>query len=500
MAMRPQHERYNLVVIGGGPAGKRGAIQAAKAGKSVLIVDKGKLIGGVSVHTGTIPSKTMRETILNLSGWRERGFYGRGYKVKDDITAADIHKRLRLTIDHEVDVLEDQYDRNNVERVSGSAKFVNKNTITVALADGTKTCVEADKFLLAVGTKPHRPDGVPFDGKRILDSDEILKTTDLPKSLIVIGAGVIGVEYATIFNSLGIAVTLIEPRPKMLDFLDDEIVDNFTQHLKNRGMKISVGQKIVSIKSDANCCLVKMSDGRVFKAGTLLYTGGRVGAIHDLGLETCGIESNNRGLIPVNGNTFQSKVPSIYAAGDVVGFPSLASTSMEQGRIAICHAFNIPMSSPPDYFPYGIYSVPEISTIGLTEKKLKAMNVRYQCGIAQLRETSRGQIMGVQTGVLKMIFSMDNQQLLGVHILGEGATELIHIGQAVLNLGGKLEFFINNIFNYPTLAEAYKVAALDAWNKMQAISLEASTEATPMFHDDNPMSPYNFISNARAAS
>lgn len=336
---------------------------------------------------------------------------------------------------------------------------------------------------------------MPFDGKRILDSNDILTTDTLPKSLVIIGAGVIGIEYATIFNSLGISVTVVEPREQMLSFLDDEIVENFTQTLKNRGMIFSFGRKIVDIKSDPNRCFVKMDDGCVYQSDMILFTGGRVGATGNLGLEACGLEANKRGLIGINGSTFQTKVPHIYAASDVVGFPSLASTSMEQGRIAACHAFDIPMSSPPDYFPYGIYSVPEISTIGLTERELKKMKVPYQCGIARLKETSRGQIMGVQTGLMKMIFALDSQQLLGVHIIGEGATELIHIGQAVLNLGGKLDFFINNIFNYPTLAEAYKIAALDAWNKMQNISLEAITDATPMFHDDNPISPINFLAN-----
>ncbi len=498
MQLADLREKYDLIVIGGGPAGKRGAIQAAKANKSVLVVDKGRTIGGVSVHTGTIPSKTMRETILNLSGWREREFYGRGYKVKQDITAADLQKRLRLTIQHEVEVLDNQFDRNNVDRISGLGKFVDKHTISITTPEGEVRCIEFNKMLLTVGTRPYRPAFIPFDGKRILDSDEIIDTEVLPKSLIIIGAGVIGVEYASIFNSLGIPVTLIEPRDNILDFLDDEIVDCLLQDLRGRGVVVSIGTNVVNIKSTGDRCFVKLEDGRVYQSDMMLFTGGRVGSTQNLGLEFCGLEADARGLISVHGNTFQTKVPHIYAAGDVVGFPSLASTSMAQGRIAACHAFDIPMSSPPDYFPYGIYTVPEISTIGLTERALKASNVPYQCGIAQLRETSRGQIMGVQTGMMKMIFSIDTQQLLGVHIIGEGATELIHIGQAVLNLGGKLDFFINNIFNYPTLAEAYKVAALDAWNKMQNITLEAVADGTPMFHDDNPMSPINFISDGRA--
>lgn len=491
-------DEYDFVVIGGGPGGKRGAIQAAKAGKSVLIVDKGRNIGGVCVHTGTIPSKSIRETILNLSGWREREFYGRNYKVKQDIKAEDLHKRLRLTIDHEVEVLDNQFERNNVTRVSGTAKFVDKNTISITDEDGEIKCVDFKKALVSVGTRPYRPDAIPFDHERVLDSDEIIKLTEIPKSLTIIGAGVIGVEYATMFSALGIPIVLIEPRDTFLNFVDEEIIDNFTQTLRDRGVTISLGCNIVNIKRKDDRCFVKLEDGRVYQSGILLFTGGRIGATQNLGLNAVGLETDKRGLMSVNGSTFQTKVPHIYAAGDVVGFPSLASTSMVQGRIAACHAFDVEMSSQPDHFPYGIYSVPEISTIGLTEQELKAANMPYQCGIARMRETSRGQIMGVQSGMLKMIFSLDTEQLLGVHIVGEGATELIHIGQAVLNLGGKLDFFIDNIFNYPTLAEAYKVAALDAWNKMQSISLEAVTDATPMFHDDDPINPMNFISNARA--
>lgn len=536
---------YDLVVIGAGPAGKRGAIQAAKAGKSVLLVDKGASVGGVCVHTGTIPSKTMRETILNLSGWREREFYGHEYKVKQEITAEDVQKRVNVTIDHEVDILEDQFDRNDVDRISATAKFTSANSIDVTLSNGDVLSTTFEKALLAVGTKPYRPENVPFDRERILDSDEILDIPRMPKSLIIIGAGVIAVEYATIFNALGIAVTVIEPREKMLDFLDDDIVENFVQILRDRRMILTFGSAITKIRKTKSGCEVQLKGGRSYQSDMILFAGGRVGATDNLGLEACGLKPISRGLISINGNNFQTKVPHIYAAGDVVGFPSLASTSMEQGRIAACHAFNIQMSSPPDYFPYGIYSVPEISTIGLTEREIKATRMPYECGIAKLRETSRGQIMGVQTGLMKMIFSRDTKQLLGVHIIGEGATELIHIGQAVLNLGGKLDFFINNIFNYPTLAEAYKVAALDAWNKMQNVAVdldsqpkdinfeetvdldsefsepeteqvelepvpEASEPASgeeieeevvvkPMFHHDNPISPMNFISNAAGA-
>lgn len=489
---RVMKEKYDFIVIGGGPAGRRGAIQAAKAGKSVLIVEKGRDVGGVCVHTGTIPSKSLRETVLNLSGWRERGFYGNSYKVKTEITAADLQKRLRLTIDHEVDVLKHQFKRNNVEMVSGHARFVSKNQISITLPDDEVQCVEFGKILLAVGTKPFRPNYMPFDGKHVLDSDEILDMTELPKSMIIVGAGVIGLEYATIFNALDIPVTVIEPRDTVLDFIDGEIIDDFLTDLRHRGITMCLGAKAREIKNDGKRCFIKLQDGRVIQAEVILFAAGRVGSTTELGLDVCGIDVDHRGRIKVNRNTYETEVPNIYAAGDVIGFPSLASVSMQQGRVAACHAFNIPMSEQPDYFPYGIFTIPEISTVGLTEEELRSKKIPYQCGIARLRETSRGQIMGIENGMLKMIFSLDTRQLLGVHILGEGATELIHIGQAVLNLNGKLDYFLNNIFNYPTLAEAYKVAALDAWNKMQNIPQEIAAEGINPFSDD-PTNPLSFM-------
>lgn len=488
-------KKFDFVVVGGGPAGRRGAIQAAKAGKSVLLIDKGFKVGGVCLHTGTVPSKTLRETVLNLSGFRERGFYGRSYKVKSDITADDLKQRLGLTVEHEVEVLEDQLRRNNVNVLSGKAKFLSEKRIHIALPDGESEVVEFGKVLLAVGTKPFRPDYIPFDGERVLDSAEILKIKTLPKSLTIIGAGVIGIEYATIFNALDIPVTLIEPRETILNFLDREIVSEFINELKNRGVEISLGSKAAHIKNDGDRCFVKLENGRVIQSDTILFAAGRIGATESLDLEACGLVVDHRRRIKVNGRSFETQTPGIYAAGDVIGFPSLASTSMMQGRIAACHAFKIPMSTPPDYFPYGIYSVPEISSIGLTEEELRSKNIPYECGIARLRETSRGQIMGIQSGMLKLIFELNSRQLLGVHVLGEGATELVHIGQAVLNLNGKLDYFIDNIFNYPTLAEAYKVAALDAWNKMQSIEQEKTAKDSLDF-DDSIFNPLNNLKMA----
>lgn len=458
---------FDMIVIGSGPAGRRAAIQGAKLGHNVLVVEKGSRVGGVSVHTGTIPSKTLRETVLNLSGWRERGFYGRAYRVKKDITADDLRNRLHITLDHEVEVLEHQFARNSVATASGLAQFVDANTIEVLGEDGESQKYTADKFMLAVGTHPYRPDDVPFDGTDIVDSDDVLDLNGLPRSLTVVGGGVIGVEYATIFSALDVPVTLIESRDTILDFIDRELIEDFIYQLRDRGVVMRLGCKVEKIERDGSgACITHLEGGRIVRTDALLYAAGRTGATQRLNLDACGLVCDGRGRLSVDTNTFQTSVPHIYAAGDVIGFPSLASTSMEQGRIAACHAFDVNPPEPPQYFPYGIYSVPEISTIGMTEQEVVERGIAYECGIARFRETSRGHIMGLNAGMMKMIFSLKTRRLLGCHIVGEGATELIHIGQAVLNLKGTLDYFVENTFNYPTLAEAYKIAALDAWNRM----------------------------------
>jgi NAD(P) transhydrogenase len=310
---------------------------------------------------------------------------------------------------------------------------------------------------------------VPFNGTSILDSDEILEVPRLPRSLTVVGGGVIGVEYATIFSALDVSVALVESRPTFLEFIDHELIEDFTHQLRDRGMAIRFGAKVAKIEFEHDWPVTILDNGRRIRSEMLLYAAGRVGATDSLNLASCGIKPDDRGRLKVDPATFQTEVPHIYAAGDAIGFPSLASTSMEQGRIAACHAFNIAMPPAPDYFPYGIYSVPEISTVGMSEEEVRRRGIPYECGIARFRETSRGHIMGLSNGMMKMIFSIKTRRLLGVHIVGEGATELVHIGQAVLNLHGTLDYFIENTFNYPTLAEAYKIAALDAWNRMTQV-------------------------------
>jgi len=459
-------DKVDMLVIGSGPAGRRAAVQSAKLGKSVLVVDRGTRLGGVSVHTGTIPSKTLRETVLNLSGWRERGFYGRAYRVKQDITAADLMQRLHKTLDHEVEVLQHQFMRNMVTSVFAEARFTSANAAELTTEEGEVSQVSFDKALIATGTKPFRPEHIPFDKTRVFDSDEILELDHLPRTLTVIGGGVIGVEYATIFSALDVPVTLIEARDTILDFIDHEIVEDFVHQMRDRGMVVRLGAEVERIEKGPAGMEVKLADGRLIRSEYLLFAAGRSGNVGRLNLGCLGIEPDKRGRLAVDPVTFQTSVPNIYAAGDVIGFPSLASTSMEQGRVAACHAFGMTPPPPPDAFPYGIYAVPEISTVGMSEEEIRERGIPYECGIARFRETSRGHIMGVNSGFLKLIFSLKTRRLLGAHIIGEGATELIHIGQAVINLRGTVDFFVDNTFNYPTLAEAYKIAGLDAWNRM----------------------------------
>jgi NAD(P) transhydrogenase len=459
-------ENYDFIVIGSGPAGRRAAVQAAKLGHSVLVVEGRRRVGGVSVHTGTIPSKTLRETALNLSGYRERGFYGNSYRVKKEICGEDLGNRLNKTLEHEVAVLEHQFQRNMIRTISGMARFTDSHEIAINGGDGSEIRATGERFLVACGTEPFRPDNIPFDETHVVDSDSFIETSRVPRSLTVVGAGVIGIEYATIFSAMDVPVTLIESRNTILDFIDREIIDEFVHELRDRGMIIRLGAEVSKVERKGNWVTTTLADGREVRTEMLLYAAGRKGATEALDLEKCGLSVDNRGRLQVDPKTFQTAVPHIYAAGDVIGFPSLASTSMEQGRIAACHAFGLPMPPAPQFFPYGIYAVPEISTVGMNEQELKAKGIGYECGVARFRETSRGHIMGLNSGMMKMLFSLKTRRLLGVHIAGEGATELIHIGQAVLNLKGTLDYFIENTFNYPTLAEAYKIAALDAWNRM----------------------------------
>ncbi|MGW8246577.1 MAG: Si-specific NAD(P)(+) transhydrogenase [Acidiferrobacterales bacterium] len=459
-------DRYDFLIIGCGPAGLNAAVQAALLGRSVMVVDRNDTPGGVTVHTGTLPSKTLREAILYLTGWRQRGFYGRGYRLKETITAADLKQRLDITIDHEIALLQEQLHRHNIHTITGNARFINPHRMAVEQPDGEVVELEAEKILLATGTRPRRPDNVPFDDNTIIDSDGILRMQKIPKSLIVFGGGVIGTEYSTMFNALDVEVTLVDEHETILSFIDHEIREELIHHLRDSGMALRLGEKVRSVSKTAegNARLV-FENGRKLEAEALLYAAGRIGCTSRLDVGKAGLVANERHQIQVNQN-FQTSVEHIYAAGDLIGFPGLASTSMEQGRNAACHAFGGICTQTDAHFPFGIYSVPEISMIGQTENELRKEGIAYEVGVARIRETARGQILGLREGLLKILFSIENRRILGIHIVGEGATELIHVGQAVMLLDGTIEYFVNNAFNYPTLAEAYKVAALDAWNRL----------------------------------
>jgi NAD(P) transhydrogenase len=457
---------YDLIIIGSGPAGRAAAIQAGKLKRKVLVIDRRDRLGGVSVHTGTIPSKTLRETVLNLSGWRERSFYGRSYRVKDDIDAEDLRVRLHKTLDYEVDVLEHQFNRNHVDTLHGRARFVGKNDVEVATEAGETQRITAEKFLIATGTKTYRPDTVPFNGTTIVDSDEFLKLATIPRSLVVVGAGVIGVEYATMFSALDVRVTLIEPRDTFLDFIDTTIIQDFTHQVRENGVDLRLGSAIDKIEDAGEHVEVTLENGRHVRAEMLLFAAGRMGATEKLNLKAVGLKTDHRNRISVDRATYQTDVAHVYAAGDVIGRPALASTSLQQGRVAACAALDSPTLKESPWFPYGIYSVPEISTCGMSEEELQERGIKYEVGEARFRETSRGHIMGLEHGMLKLLISLKTRRLLGAQIVGEGATELIHIAQTVMNHQGTVDYFVENTFNYPTLAEAYRIAGLDAFNRM----------------------------------
>ena len=475
--------KVDFLVVGSGPAGQKAAIQAAKLGKKVVLVERRTRPGGVTVHTGTIPSKTLRETVLYLSGFKQRHFYGRGYRLKREITMQDLLDRLDMTIGHEIEVIRDQLGRNGVEVMDGTATFESAHRMQVERPGGDFEIIEADKILLATGTKPYRPDHIPFDDETVIDSDGLLKLKELPKCLTIVGAGVIGVEYATIFNALDVKVSIVDGRTEVMEFLDREIRRNLEYHMRERGMVLRLGENIEKIEHADGKVYTCLESGKRVRGDVVLFAAGRVGCTDELNLQAAGLKADSRGRLTVD-DKFRTEQSHIYAAGDVIGFPSLASTSMEQGRLAACDAFSHEATSYPEFFPYGIYAVPEISTIGRTERELTEQGIPYEAGVARLRETARGQILGLEHGILKILFHIETRKILGVHILGEGATELIHIGQAALVLGGTLDYFVENVFNYPTLAEAYKVAALDAWNRMppktatEAGSAEAKPEGT----------------------
>ncbi|MCV7047811.1 Si-specific NAD(P)(+) transhydrogenase [Mycobacterium frederiksbergense] len=463
-------QEYDLVVIGSGPGGQKAAIAAAKLGKTVAVIERGLMLGGVCVNTGTIPSKTLREAVVYLTGMNQRELYGASYRVKENITPADLLARTQHVIGKEIDVVRSQLMRNRIELYVGHARFLDAHTVHVDDPNrAERVTVSGRKIVIATGTKPARPAGVDFDEHRVLDSDGILDLKSIPTSMVVVGAGVIGIEYASMFAALGTKVTVVEKRPNMLEFCDPEIIEALKFHLRDHAVTFRFGEEVTAVDVGASGTVTTLASGKQIPAETVMYSAGRQGQTDHLDLPSAGLEADNRGRIFVDDN-YQTKVDHIYAVGDVIGFPALAATSMEQGRLAAYHAFGEPTHSITEIQPIGIYSIPEVSYVGATEVDLTKESVPYEVGVSRYRELARGQIAGDSHGMLKLLVSTEDLRLLGVHIFGTNATEMVHIGQAVMGCGGTVEYLVDAVFNYPTFSEAYKVAALDVMNKLRALS------------------------------
>jgi len=465
----------DLICIGSGPAGQRAAIQASKLGKRVAVVEKQRCIGGVCIETGTIPSKTFREAVrryYSTPGVETSVQFGTHHRP----TMEQLVGHVGSVIAREIEMVRDALSRNDIEMIHGRASFVDPHTVHVESLEG-KRLITSEYVLVSVGTRPSQPLNICADGQTVITSDSVLSLEKLPWNLVVVGAGVVGIEYASMFAALDVQVTVIDQRPRPLEFLDAEIVDELIHQMRKRDVTFRCGESVSRIdvvESPQPKALVSLESGKHVAADVILFSAGRVGATETLGLSALGIEPDKRGRLAVD-DRYRTGVPNIYAAGDVIGYPALAATSSEQGRIAACHMFGAAAEPMGSHFPVGIYAIPEISMVGATEQDLTQKKVPYETGIARYSEISRGQILGDHSGMFKMIFHRDTRQLLGCHCIGSGATELIHIGQAVLGLGGGLDYFLSTVFNYPTLAECYKVAAHNAANKL---TLEQSVEAS----------------------
>jgi NAD(P) transhydrogenase len=458
---------YDMIVIGSGPSGQKAAVQAAKLRKKVALVESKHRLGGVSSNTGTIPSKSFREAVLHLSGFRERSIYGPAYRVKSRITMNDLTFRIESIVKHENDVIENQLSRNQIEVLRGKASFADPNRIVIE-GTGSVSTKTADKIVIAVGTRPHHPPGFEVDGDKILDSDDVLTIKDLPRNLVVVGGGIIGVEYASMFAVLGVEVTLVEQRKQLLSFVDREIVEALQYHMRNLDITLRLGEEVSQVgRREDGQVETFLKSGKKIVSEAVLVSAGRQGAVDDLNLQLVGITPDKYGRIQVNEN-FQTALPHIYAVGDVIGFPALTATGQRQGRLASAHAFGLPKDESDIALPYGIWAIPEIALVGETEDSLTEKQIPYETGIARYKEIARGQLIGDDLGMLKILFHRETEQLLGVHIIGEGAADIIHLGQAVLALKGGLRYLTGCVFNYPTLTECYKVAALDGLNKIRA--------------------------------
>ncbi|WP_333776266.1 Si-specific NAD(P)(+) transhydrogenase [Streptomyces sp. IBSBF 3136] len=460
---------FDMLVIGSGPGGQKAAIAAAKLGRRVAVVDRPDMLGGVSLHTGTIPSKTLREAVLYLTGLTQRDLYGQSYRLKEDITVADLTARTRHVVGREVDVVRSQLARNQVAVYAGTGRFTDPHTVALREeATGQERLLSAEHIVIATGTRPARPDSVEFDGRTIMDSDNVLSLERVPRSMVIVGAGVIGMEYASMFAALGSKVTVVEKRPGMLDLCDVEIVESLKYHLRDLAVTFRFGETVAAVERHARGTLTVLESGKKIPADTVMYSAGRQGLTAGLDLAEAGLTADARGRIRVDEH-YRTEVPHIYAVGDVIGFPALAATSMEQGRAAAYHACGEPAGRMHQLQPIGIYTIPEISFVGRTEDQLTEDSVPFEVGVARYRELARGQIIGDSHGMLKLLVSPRDRTLLGVHCFGSGATELIHIGQSVMGCGGTVDYLVDAVFNYPTLAESYKVAALDATNRLRQL-------------------------------
>jgi NAD(P) transhydrogenase len=466
MSEQPQQpQEYDLIVIGSGPAGQKAALAAAKHRCRVAIIDQRRAVGGACLHTGTIPSKTLREAVLYFTGHGLHNVYGAAYRPKEHITRDDLTVRIQHVVRHELEVILDQMQRNGIDMYYGTAHFVSPHTVEVA-SGHTITSLTGEKMVIAVGSVPARPAHIPFTPGRLIDSDGVLDLPTIPRTMLVVGAGIIGCEYGAIFATLGVEVTVVDSRDRLMEFVDREIVETLTYHMRRQNMTLRLGEAVTKVFiDDRDRVITELESGKRIVTETLLFSIGRQGATVNLSLGAVGLQADERGRLHVNAN-YQTAVEHIYAAGDVIGFPSLASTSMEQGRLAACHALGLSCESFSQLSPIGIYTIPEISMVGETEESLTRAHVPYELGIARYAEIARGQLIGDEHGMLKLLFHRDSLKLLGVHAIGEQAAEIIHIGQAVMAYGGTVPYFVDTVFNYPTLAEAYKIAAFDGLNKL----------------------------------
>ncbi len=459
---------FDVLALGSGPGGQKAAIAASKLGRRAAIVERRDAVGGVCINTGTIPSKTLREAVLYLTGASQREMYGQAYRVKEDITVTDLGVRTQHVIGREVDVIRSQLSRNRVALLPGTGRFVDPHTIAVSRDGGAQSTITAQKIVIATGTRPARPASVEFDERTIIDSDGILHLEDIPRSMVVVGAGVIGIEYASMFAALGTKVTVVERRDRMLEFCDLEVVEALKYHLRDLAVTFRFGESVASVERHPKGAITVLESGKKIPAETVMYSAGRQGMTDELRLDRAGLAADSRGRIEVDEH-FRTAVAHIYAVGDVIGFPALAATSMEQGRLAAHHACDEEAHAMHELQPIGIYAIPEISFIGQTEDQLTEARIPFEVGVSRYRELARGQIIGDSYGMLKLLVSPADHSLLGVHVFGTGATELVHIGQTVMGCGGTVDYLVDTVFNYPTLAESYKVAALDAINKMRHV-------------------------------